>query len=174
MLTFNCVTSINFMKFIAQPICEQDVEEIASWEYDPPYSIYNLEKMDIPILLDAKNRYFSVNDESQRIIGFCCFGEQAKVAGGLYSGNEPDILDVGLGMNPSMVGRGRGIAFVDAILRFASDEFYPIKYRVTIAGFNIRSRKTFHSLGFTQVSEFIRPSDGMKFVQLERTAIWTE
>ncbi|MGD9092864.1 MAG: GNAT family N-acetyltransferase [Anaerolineales bacterium] len=162
------------MRFTVHPICEQDVEEIASWKYDPPYSIYNLEKKDIPILLDAKNRYFSIYDESQRIIGFCCFGEQAKVAGGVYSENEPDILDVGLGLHPSMVGRGRGIAFVDAILRSASDDFSPIKFRVTIADFNVRSQKTFLGLGFTQVGEFIRPSDSMKFVQLERNAIWIE
>jgi ribosomal-protein-alanine N-acetyltransferase len=162
------------MKFTVQPIHEQDVEEIASWAYDPPYSIYNLDVEDIPILLDAKRRYFTVSDESHRIIGFCCFGEQAKVDGGLYPENEPDVLDVGLGMHPSLVGKGKGRAFVDAILRFAHDEFRPIRFRVTIADFNVRSRVTFLRLGFAQVGEFIRPFDGMKFVQLERNAIWAE
>ena len=160
------------MKFITQPISQQDAHEIATWQYETPYSIYSLSKKDIPVLLNADNRYFRVQDESGQLMGYCCFGEEAKVPGGEYIDSEPHVIDVGLGMHPKIVGKGLGKAFVVAILRFATEQFKPKRFRVSIAEFNKRSQITFSRLGFMKTYNFNREGDGMRFVQFEREANW--
>jgi len=161
---------LHIMKFAIQPISQQDANDITSWRYESPYSIYNLSEKDIPALLDSDNQYFAVKDESSQTIGFCCFGKEAKVPGGKYNDAKPLVIDLGLGMHPGMVGRGFGGPFTDVILRFAIEEFNPGRFRVSIAEFNKRSQRTFLKLGFIEKYRFNRDGDGMRFVQLEREA----
>jgi RimJ/RimL family protein N-acetyltransferase len=156
------------MKFTIQPIREGDARQIATWRYDEPYGFYSLSALAIPVLLDPEFRYHSVQDESGRLVGFCCFGEDARVPGGVYTRGEPDVLDVGVGMHPELVGKGQGSAFIAAILGFAVKEFNPAAFRVTIAAFNQRSQRVFFGLGFRETGSFDRDGDGMRFVQLER------
>jgi len=136
------------MKFVIQPLSEHDANHIATWQYETPYSIYNPSTKDIPALLDPSNRYYSVQHESGRLFGYCCFGAEATVPGGAYAVGEPDVVDVGLGMHPEMTGKGDGKAFVEAILQFAATAFEPSRFRVSIAEFNLRSQSTFLGLGF--------------------------
>jgi len=157
-----------FTKLTIRPLNAEDASEIASWQYEPPYSIYDLSQEEIPGLLDPGNRYFTVQDESGRLIGYCTYGVEAQVPGGEYLLAEPVVLDVGIGMHPGMVGRGLGKAFVAAILQFAVEAFQPDRFRVSIARFNQRSRRTFLNLGFRQTHSFSRQGDEMEFVQLER------
>lgn len=157
-----------FTKLTIRPLNAEDARAIASWGYEPPYSFYNLSQEEIPGLLHPGNRYFTVQDESGRLIGYCTYGTEAQVPGGEYHLAEPVVLDVGIGMHPGMVGRGLGKAFVAAILQFAVEAFKPDRFRVSIAGFNQRSQRTFLNLGFHQTHSFSRQGDGMAFIQLER------
>jgi ribosomal-protein-alanine N-acetyltransferase len=154
-----------------EPMRKEDAEEIVSWRYPVPYAMYNLSKNDIPVLLNSENRYFSVYDGPGKLMGYCCFGEEARVSGGEYAEKESEVLDVGVGMNPEKVGKGHGKFFIDAILAFALEEFGPSKFRVSIAEFNERSQRAFQNQGFEAIVSFIRSGDGMKFVQLEREAM---
>jgi ribosomal-protein-alanine N-acetyltransferase len=159
------------MKVHIQPMRRKAAREIATWKHEPPYSLYNLSDDDIPIMLDTKNRYHSVYLEEGGLIGFCCFGEEAMVAGGRYDEREPVVLDVGVGMHPRLVDQGLGREFVAGILQFARARDHPERFRVTIAAFNQRSQKTFRALGFTETSLFTRARDRLKFVQMESVAI---
>ena len=159
------------MKLFIQPLSKQDANLIAAWRYDPPYDLYNLSLFDIPFLLDPENRYHAVHDEQSRIIGFCCFGAEARVKGGRYEDASPQILDVGVGMHPSYVGGGYGMSFVRSILKYALHEFDPGKFRVTVASFNLRSLRTFQKSGFEETHRFTRERDQIMFVQLESDAI---
>ena len=150
---------------------KQDAEEIVSWRYPVPYAMYNLSKNDIPILLNTENRYFSVHDGPGQLMGFCCYGKEARVPGGEYTEDEPKVLDVGLGMDPEKIGKGFGKLFINTILAYALEEFKPVKFRVSIADFNKRSQRAFQNQGFKEVASFNRIGDGMKFVQLEREAM---
>jgi RimJ/RimL family protein N-acetyltransferase len=158
------------MKFIIQRIREREARQIATWGYDEPYGMYSLTALAIPALLDPEYRYHIVRDETGELVGFCCFGLDARVSGGVYTQGEPEVLDVGVGMHPGWVGKGHGRAFVAAVLGFAVVNFNPDIFRVTIAAFNQRSQRVFLGLGFKQTERFDRDSDGMKFVQLEREA----
>lgn len=158
------------MTMTVAPITRGEAEAIASWRYNPPYDIYNLDRGAIPVLLDPGNRYYSIGDDTSRLIGYCCFGAEARVPGGDYVLREPEVLDVGVGLAPKWVGHGMGTAFVGAILEFARASFSPQKFRVSVASFNQRSQRTFKKLGFIERLQFARQSDGMQFVQLERDA----
>ncbi|MBW4694639.1 MAG: GNAT family N-acetyltransferase [Lyngbya sp. HA4199-MV5] len=154
---------------IGQILIEQ-AKEIAAWRYEPPLSLYNLSEEDCSLLWEPANRYYSVLDQEQTLLGYCCFGKEARVAGGNYKEQEPTALDVGVGMHPAKTGKGLGNKFVAAVLHFADVQFSPAKFRVTVAAFNERSLKTFGKLGFEKTHAFERSHDDMTFVQLERLA----
>ena len=148
----------------------RDAEVIASWHYPDPYSIYNLTGENIPPMLDARNRYFVVLDSAGNQMGFCCFGEEGRVPGGVYEEDQAGTLDIGVGMSPEKTGRGLGRYFISAILQYALDTYKPAKFRVSIAEFNLRSQRAFLRQGFEEVAHFNRTTDGMPFLQFEREA----
>jgi len=156
------------MDYTLHRMNEQDAGWIATWQYDPPYTLYNHSPFDVPFILNPDNRYYAVNNGSDRLIGYCCFGAEARVQEGEYEESESSILDVGVGMHPTFVGKGYGKEFVGAVLQFAVDDFTPSKFRATIAANNERSLKTFRKLGFRETVRFTRSGDAMDFVQLER------
>jgi [ribosomal protein S18]-alanine N-acetyltransferase len=82
-----------------------------------------------------------------RLIGYCCFGPEARVPG---VDEEEGTVDVGYGMAPDVVGQGLGHSFVAAILDFALREFSPRRFRLLILSWNQRSLKVAKALGFEQ------------------------
>lgn len=146
----------------------EQARAISSWRYESPFSIYDLSEEECSLLWEPTNRYYSVLDQDQALIGYCCFGEEARVSGGSYREQEPTVLDVGVGMHPGKTGKGLGGRFVNAVLQFGEVCFSPAKFRATVAAFNERSLKTFYKLGFEKTYSFKRSQDDMKFVQLER------
>jgi RimJ/RimL family protein N-acetyltransferase len=167
-LCFIILVVINAMKFFIQPITLQDASTITAWRYEPPYAVYNLSQEEIPVLRDPDNHYYIVQDETGRTVGYCCFGKEGRVPGGSYGDAGSIVLDVGVGMDPELVGRGFGGDFVEAILLFAAEEYKPSRFRVSIADFNKRSQQTFINLGFIETFRFTREGDGKLFIQLER------
>ena len=158
------------MELTIRQVSIEQAREIAAWRYEPPFSFYDFSEEDCSLLWEPTNRYYSVLDHDQALLGYCCFGKEARVADGNYSEQEPMVLDVGVGMHPDKVGRGLGNKFVDAVLKFGKARFSPAKFRVTVAAFNLRSLKTFYKLGFERTFVFQRSQDGRKFMQLERIA----
>lgn len=143
--------------------------EILTWEYDPPYDIYNLtsssQRRTLDSFLDSANRYFRIERGGGELIGFCCFGPEARVPGGEYS---PDQLDIGLGLRPDLTGRGLGPVIIGRVCEFARQRFGALEFRVTIASFNQRARRAWEKSGFEFSGEFNRSTDGEPFVQLSR------
>jgi RimJ/RimL family protein N-acetyltransferase len=151
-------------------IAPEFAREITTWTYDAPYERYDMSLDYLKGLLNPDYRYHIVFDGNQTLLGFCCFGEDARVPGGTYPMIEPDILDVGVGMHPEFTGQGFGREFVGFILKFAFRTFHPESFRVTVAAFNQRSIKTFKSLGFIETHTFVHDRVKLEFIQLERPA----
>jgi ribosomal-protein-alanine N-acetyltransferase len=147
-----------------------DVESILDWRYAPPYDLYNPSGSDQEALLAPENRFHAVREPSGRLVGYCCFGLEARVTGGEYPQDGARTLDVGVGLHPELIGQGFGEHFVSSILAFANSRYQPERFRVTVAAFNQRSLKTFQKLGFVQVHMFQRDLDGMTFIQWIRGA----
>ena len=77
-------------------------------------------------------------------------------------------LDTGGGLRPSLTGQGLGRSVIAAGLDFGRARFAPAAFRVTVASFNTRARRTVESLDFEVVGSFAARRDGRPFEVLVR------
>jgi ribosomal-protein-alanine N-acetyltransferase len=152
-----------------RPMDEASARETLIWRYEPPYDFYNPNpdkaEETVQWFLDPRNAYYAIIGNAGELVGYCCFGADARVPGGDYSA---DALDVGLRMRPDLTGQGRGGEFFAAILDFARRTFTPRVFRVTVAAFNRRAMRVYEKAGFERAQEFQRSGDGEGFVVLMR------
>lgn len=156
------------MEYTFQAMTEAAAREVLSWRYPAPYEIYNadpaFEQGNIATLLDPANCYFVASDAAGWLVGYCCFGPDARVRGGDY--RDPDAIDVGLGMRPDLTGQGKGLAFFRAVLAFGRERCGAQHYRLSVAAFNQRAARVYARAGFREVGRFRRGNapDGLEFV----------
>ena len=150
------------------PMSPESAREASTWRYPPPYSIYNSSPETYAVFIEPRNRYHALHGADGVLVGFCCFGAEARVPGGRYPDLEPEVLDIGIGMPPERIGRGQGAGFLGAVLDHARESLRPRRFRATIAEFNRRSARTFERLGFVAVDRFERSTDRMAFLIYER------
>lgn len=150
---------------------EQAVE-IAGWQYEEPYSIYNMEGSEACIreLLDGS--YYSVLGREGELSGYFCYGISAQVPAGndfqVYE--QKDLMDIGLGMKPELCGRGNGAAFVLEGIEFGKKTFGVSGFRLTVAAVNARAVAAYGKAGFIKAAFFFRKSSQpeMKFWVMTR------
>jgi ribosomal-protein-alanine N-acetyltransferase len=154
------------------PMTDSAARTIVTWRYEQPYDIYNVDPDEcesvVRSLLDPVNRYFATWS-LEELVGFACFGPDARVPGGDYSGES--IVDVGLGLRPDLTGKGIGLPFVNAIIAFAAQEDRSRKLRLTVAVFNQRALRVYERAGFQAVSHFSNHQferSETRWIQLER------
>ena len=152
-----------------RPMDRANARAIIRWRYEAPYDIYNLNAIDIENAVHdyvlPENAYYSVHNRNKKLVGYCCFGREARVPGGDY---RADALDVGLGLHPDLTGRGHGRKFVRAILEFARMTYHPGAFRMTVAAWNARAIRLYAHLGFHRIQEFPRETDGELFAIMVR------
>ncbi len=140
---------------------------VVAWRYPEPYEPYNADPAnladDVAALTDPAYNYYAILNENSEFVAYCCFGEDAQVAGGDYAA---PALDVGAGLRPDLTGNGQGSALIQAILDFGARTFNPPAFRATVAGFNQRAQRACLQVGFRQKTRFARPSDQREFVVL--------
>ena len=132
---------------------------IASWRYPGRYSTYDV---DDPSIL-ARD-HWAVTEAGQ-LLGYCCFDAPARVPG---AEAEPGTVDVGYGMAPDLMRRGRGHRFVAAILDFAFERCEPKRLRLYVLEWNTASRKVAERHGFAL--ESVLESSGGRFLVMVRDA----
>jgi RimJ/RimL family protein N-acetyltransferase len=144
------------LRFTLKPITRDDAQAISRWRYDGPYAVYNGDPTSVDSLLEPRFSYHSVYDERQDLVGYFCFGEDARVPAGRRLGvyEREAALDIGLGMRPDLTGRGLGEEFVHAGLRFAREAHSPQAFRLTVATFNRRAIRVYERVGFETVETF--------------------
>jgi ribosomal-protein-alanine N-acetyltransferase len=148
------------------PLTRVQAQDLATWRYDPPYDVYDLAGADPEELLDPALGFHAVL-AGERLIGFRSFGPDGQVPGWDY---DAAALDTGGGLRPSLTGQGVGLgrAVIAAGLHFGRTTYAPAAFRVTVASFNARARRTVESLGFEQVGSFAALRDGRRFDVLVR------
>ena len=140
-------------------LTEDDLDEIATWTYDGPWSVYDSDGR-----LDPTLGYWAVvGAPGERLAGFGCLGEDARVRGLPEVG---DVVDVGVGMRPDLVGRGTGAAFATAFLEFAATRTAALRFRVVVKDWNARSLRLVEQLGFARTGT--HPVGDETYVVLER------
>lgn len=149
------------MNLVFEEMSDEDAREIAAWKYDPPYDLYDLAKdpEDLEEILTPEKRadYFSAKSDGE-LVGYFCFGREARVPGGDYSGVE--AVDVGLGMKPDLTGKGLGRDFLESGLAFAKKRFSPAMFRLSVADFNERAITVYERAGFEKAGNFIQNTAG--------------
>ncbi|WP_106767543.1 GNAT family N-acetyltransferase [Paenibacillus faecalis] len=147
----------------------EDAENIVKWHYAPPYSIYNMsdDLEDIQELMDGS--YYSVKNLENELIGFFCFGKNAKIPAGIRQGMYLDqtALDIGLGLRPDLTGQGKGRDFLIAGLDFARKKYKPRKFRLSVAAFNKRAISLYKKVGFISKDTFINKDNETEFILME-------
>jgi [ribosomal protein S18]-alanine N-acetyltransferase len=142
---------------------------ISEWRYSPPYDFYNPDENTIvgfvDGMLNATFQYYSVWNKDNQMIGYCCFGEDARVLGGDYS---DDALDVGGGLRPDLTGQGFGAPFIESVFKFGTACFSPQVLRTTVAAFNLRAIKVCEKVGCIQSSWFFNTQLDQSFVILKK------
>lgn len=130
--------------------------EILSWQYEEPYELYNNEINEEALKELLENPYIAVLDEEKSLTGFYCYGESAQVpAGRLSDAYHLPAIDVGIGMNPTLIGKGNGKLFFSFVLDELSKLFPEKPTRLTVAVFNKRAIKLYENMGFIKEGEFL-------------------
>ncbi len=144
------------MAFHVRHMSSLDAREISTWSYPEPYSFYDMDGGSecIAELLDGS--YYSVVDRQDSVIGYYCFGKSAQVPVGHQFGayDSPDLVDIGLGLKPTLCGRGLGSSFLHSGLEFARNQLSATGFRLTVAAFNIRATKVYTKAGFKRQMSF--------------------
>lgn len=138
------------MLFEQQPLQREHAQQIVRWQYEAPYEFYNGEdrEEDIQELLDGS--YVAVFADG-KLAGFFCTGKSAQVPKGhLYKAYDGKLVDIGLGMHPTLTGQGGGSAFWDFVLHSVSAE----QLRLTVASFNKRAICLYEKFGFVKTMTF--------------------
>lgn len=150
-------TQVDVCKF---PIMDRtSALTIAGWRYQPPYDFFNPDEKSIEEfvdgLLNPDFQYYCVWNNDDQLIGYCCFGEDARVQSGDYS---EDALDVGGGLRPDLACQGLGPHFLESLFEFSIARFSPHTLRTTVAAFNLRAKKVCDKVGCVQSGRFINLS----------------
>ena len=138
--------------------------ELSGWRYPGELAANDRDAADAVYTLDPVNGYFAVVRDDA-LIGFCSFGADGRVPGGLY---DEDAVDIGFGL-AELIGRGLGPAALSATLAFAANRCQGRPLRATIAATNNASRRLFESAGFVWFHMF-DTAQGVTFNEYVRPA----
>ncbi|MFO1444088.1 GNAT family N-acetyltransferase [Bacillus sp. Bva_UNVM-123] len=143
------------MKLHIKEINEKLAIDILTWKYEPPYDFYNNEVNAEAIKEMLDTPYHIVADQKGELVGFYCYGTSAQVpSGSQFGAYEEDFIDIGIGMNPHLTGKGNGSNFFSFILQHIQTSFPQKCIRLTVATFNKRAIHLYEKLGFEKQIEF--------------------
>lgn len=83
-------------------------------------------------LLDDLPSYYAVV-RGDKLIGYFCIGLEARIIG---MNMEPAVLDIGMGMNLELVGRGNGVRFGETVLEYLAMHRPGVTLRAVIQSWN--------------------------------------
>jgi len=144
------------MQFTFRSLNKEDIKEIGTWRYPPPYNRYNGNKLKLDMRLFLFIR--SISDQTT-FEYFVADDEQGKLAGLFqFTKRTQDTITVGLGMQPDLTGKGQGLAFVEAGLAFGRTRYKPTAFSLNVLATNQRAAKVYQRAGFKTVKNFSRLS----------------
>ncbi|GAA1656385.1 GNAT family N-acetyltransferase [Actinoplanes couchii] len=129
---------------VVRPLTADDARLIAGWRYDGPWRIYDSRDS----FLGNPDYLAVAGSDGGPLVGFCCSGAEARVAG---LPAEDELLDVGVGMDPSLVGQGHGLPFVTTVLNHYCGTSGAQRLRAVVQSWNERSLRLTRSAGFEPV-----------------------
>jgi len=68
-----------------------------------------------------------------------------------------------LGLRPDLTGKGLGLAFLNAGMIFAQEQFSARSWNLNVATFNKRAIRLYEQAGFTPLNSFMHQTNGGKY-----------
>ncbi|WP_253905416.1 GNAT family N-acetyltransferase [Bacillus sp. THAF10] len=156
------------MKLIFKEMTKEHAENILMWKYEIPYDFYNNDVTEENIFEMMNGNYRCFLNEEDEIIGFFCIGEAARVPAGHPLGIYKEVAtDIGLGMNPKLVGKGHGVLFCQHVLDQVQKIELGSPLRLTVASFNKRATHLYEELGFKKKDTFHKGT--VEFITMVKT-----
>jgi RimJ/RimL family protein N-acetyltransferase len=131
--------------FRVRPLTPEQGEAMAGWSYPGPWAVYDV---DGPV--DPGEGYWAVVDDDGAVVGFACFGVEARVPG---LDERAGVLDVGVGMRPDLTGQGLGREFASAVLEHGRAVTGAGTLRAVVQDWNARGRALLERLGFQETGQ---------------------
>lgn len=162
-----------------RPFTPDEALSAAAWAYDPPFDIYSGDPDDAQMFLDLSDEglgYYAIvrgeltglPHEAEELIGFCCFGPEARVRG---QDDEVGTLDLGGGVRPDLVSQQIATRVFPLVMDYALSHSRPKRIRTAVASFNERSTRLCVSAGREIARTFEGP--GREFQELVRPSTAT-
>lgn len=121
----------------------EDGLDIAMWRSPGPWTV-----QDSLMAPRPDEGYWAVRDGAGRLVGYCCFGEQARPVG---LPGTPGTLDVALGIDPSLAGQGISRTFAAAVIDHGRSVAQERMLRTAVPAWNRVGRHTTEAAGFRLV-----------------------
>ncbi|MBJ7338189.1 GNAT family N-acetyltransferase [Mycolicibacterium sp.] len=135
-------------RLLVRPMSVDDARRVAGWRYRERWSTYDLSS---PAgLLEELHLYSAVTDSAHAVVGFVCVGSAARVPG---LDADPPFVDVGVGMDPDVVGKGSGRTFGKAVLDHLARRYPDRPLRAVVQAWNVRSLRFAVQCGFVDVGD---------------------
>ena len=141
---------------------------ISTWAYDGIYSLYNHSEDFIDECMDEN--HFSFTGKNGELLGYCCFGVEARIPTEEDVVYDTDFLDIGLHIRPDLCGKNLGASFMNSCLEFAKNEYGTNCFRATIASFNERAKALCINAGFCVEREVTHLNTKSEFTIVKREA----
>jgi RimJ/RimL family protein N-acetyltransferase len=127
----------------------EDGMAIASWRMPGAWAVHDA----LQAPRDDEG-YWAVEDQHGRLVGYCCFGEAARVAG---LGPDSRLLDVVLGLRPDLIGRGLSAGFARTVVAHAHEVAGGRRLRTVVARDNVPGRRAAEGAGFSVTGAYEVP-----------------
>jgi ribosomal-protein-alanine N-acetyltransferase len=99
----------------------EEAHAVVAWGYDAPFDFYNLSGDEAVSMLRTRDDHgfgyypVQIGDE---VVGFLCFGPEARVRG---QAEEPGTCDIGAGVRPDRVSQGLASGLLPSAVAFAAE-----------------------------------------------------
>ncbi|MDN5762946.1 MAG: GNAT family N-acetyltransferase [Microlunatus sp.] len=126
--------------FAVSELSIDDGMDLAMWTTPGPWSVSD--QLEPP---ERDEGYWAVRDANQRLVGYCCFGEAARVPG---LRGDPRLLDVALGLRPDLVGHGWSNELARTVVERARSVAAGRRLQSVVAEWNTAGRHAAEAAGF--------------------------
>jgi ribosomal-protein-alanine N-acetyltransferase len=128
---------------VVREVTPTEAAATTKWRYQGPWSVYDGKASDI---VTAANGYHAIAERAtDKFLGFVCLGAEARVPA---LAEDADVLDVGIGLDPAIVGQGKGRSIVLPVLEWAETTNEVSELRAVVQAWNERSLRLCYGLGF--------------------------
>lgn len=153
------------LDIVIRPLTRQEAVAVTGWRYRDDLSMYDGapgQEEGLLVMTTEHYGYYALVREGE-LLGYCCFGPEGRVPG--QPAPADDLLDIGGGLRPDLVGKGLGALGLPRVLSFAQERFSTRGFRTAIASFNRRSIVLCRWAGFRPTCTFRGPG-GREFTEL--------